>query len=75
MQTNLYWEVLIRGRQENMDQNLQPAITKEDFLQVSNLLNVYIVQDIVFVNFFSRIAPEVYHSKPSVFIRACVRHR
>ena len=70
-QTNLYWEVLIHGKEEESE----ATISKEDFLQVANLLNVYIVQDTSFVNSFARIAPEVYNSWPSKFVRKCVRHR
>ena len=74
-QINLYWEVLNHGKDENPQNGSPPTITKDDFLQVANLLNVNIVQDTTYVNIFVRYAPQVYLSRPSRCIKYCVNHR
>ena len=64
--------MLVHGKNEESE---VPTVTKEDFLQVADLLNVYIVQNNITENLFARCAPEAYLSRASTFIRKCVLHR
>lgn len=68
---NLYWEVLTK----NLNQEPTDGIEKEQFLQVANLLNVYVVEDSSAKNWFAENVSEMYSSKPSRIIQFCVKHR
>ncbi|XP_078484181.1 two pore calcium channel protein 1-like [Ciona intestinalis] len=73
---SLFWEVLNNrnGMEVDISTTADGGIELKQFLQLANLMNVYVVEDQSAVNIFVKWAPEVYASRPSKFVRKCVQH-